>query len=241
MRLYTATDLEMPLYTATDLEMPLYTATDLEMPLYTATDIEMPLYTVTDLEMPLYTATDLEMPLYTATDLVMPFSELSGCFNPFKKKLKSMITNVDQAYPKLLSEKLHNKFCKLLLGVGNSELGRFLLHFDIAKSMIRYWHMLENLGSSFPLLKEACLDSKLLHESTIPLWYGSLNFFLKNVKGVGSLGSASNYSFKFLYKKNLYQYYEDQWRLQMHNCADGKLCRYNTFKTNFGLERYPIP
>lgn len=24
----------------------------------------------------------------------------------------------------------------------------------------------------------------------------------------------------------------------MHNCADGKLCSYSTFKTHFGLERY---
>ncbi|CAC5406266.1 unnamed protein product [Mytilus coruscus] len=84
-------------------------------------------------------------------------------------------------------------------------------------------HRLENLGSSFLLLKEAYLESKLLHESKIPSWYGSLNFFLKNIKGVGSLASASNYSFKCLYKKILYQYYEDQWRLLMHNCADGKL------------------
>ena len=69
-----------------------------------------------------------------------------------------------------LSERLHMKFCKLLLGVGKratnlatlSELGRFPLHFDITKSMIRYWHRLENLGSSFPLLKDAYLESKLL-------------------------------------------------------------------------------
>ena len=79
------------------------------------------------------------------------------------------------------------KFCKLLLGVGKratnlatlSELGRFPLHFDITKSMIRYWHRLENLGSSFPLLKDAYLESKLFFESKIPSWYGSLNYLQK--------------------------------------------------------------
>ena len=71
-----------------------------------------------------------------------------------KKKLNSQTFTVDQAYPKPFSERLHMKFYKLLLGVGKratnlatlSELGRFPLHFDITKSMIRYWHRLENLG-----------------------------------------------------------------------------------------------
>jgi hypothetical protein len=32
-----------------------------------------------------------------------------------------------------------------------SELGLFPLHFDIIKSMIRYWYRLENLDSNFTL------------------------------------------------------------------------------------------
>ena len=60
-----------------------------------------------------------------------------------------------------------------------SELGRFPLHFDIIKSKIRYWYRLENLGSSFPLLKEAYLDSKSLLQSKIPSWYGSMYFLLQ--------------------------------------------------------------
>ena len=68
-----------------------------------------------------------------------------------------MTTNVDQAYPKILSERLRIEFCKHLHGVTKrethfanlSQLGRFTLYFVIAKSMIRYWHRLNNLGSSF--------------------------------------------------------------------------------------------
>jgi hypothetical protein len=41
-----------------------------------------------------------------------------------------------------------------------SELGRFPLHFDIIKSMIRYWYRLENLDSNFTLLTDAYEESK---------------------------------------------------------------------------------
>jgi hypothetical protein len=33
-----------------------------------------------------------------------------------------------------------------------SELGHFPIHYQIIKQMIGYWHHLENLESSFPLL-----------------------------------------------------------------------------------------
>lgn len=44
-----------------------------------------------------------------------------------------------------------------------------------------------------------------------------INFLLRNIKEVSNLASSSNYSFKYLYKKILYQYYKDQRRLQLHN------------------------
>jgi hypothetical protein len=60
---------------------------------------------------------------------------------------------IDQIFSKLHCEKLHLKFCKFLLGVHKistnfavqSELGRFPLHFDILKQILRFWHRLENL------------------------------------------------------------------------------------------------
>jgi hypothetical protein len=69
---------------------------------------------------------------------------------------------LDQIYLNLEIEKLHIKFNKCILGVNKratnfatfSELGRFPLHFDIIKSMIRYWYRLENLDSNFTLLKD---------------------------------------------------------------------------------------
>jgi hypothetical protein len=44
-----------------------------------------------------------------------------------------------------------------------SELGRFPFHFDIIKSMIRYWYRLENL--------DAYEESKKLFEIKIPSWF----------------------------------------------------------------------
>ena len=77
---------------------------------------------------------------------------------------------IDQIFSKLHCEKLHLKFCKFLLGVHKkstnlaiqSELGRFPLHFDILKQILRFWHRLENLDSSFPLLKAAYKCTKHL-------------------------------------------------------------------------------
>jgi len=116
---------------------------------------------------------------HTIKPILLYGSEIWGCFNPFKKVLKKDDISFDKIYPNLFADKLHIKFCKFILGVNKkathfavlSELGRFPLHFDIIKSKIRYWYRLENLGSSFPLLKEAYLDSKSLLQSNIPSWY----------------------------------------------------------------------
>jgi len=183
---------------------------------------------------------------HTIKPILLYGSEIWGCFKPFKKVLKKDDISFDKIYPNLFADKLHIKFCKFILGVNKkatnfavlSELGRFPLHFDIIKSKIRYWYRLENLGSSFPLLKEAYLDSKSLLQSKIPSWYGSMNFLLQNIKGISDLATTTNFRFNRLYRKSIYQFYEEQWRKQRKKQADGKLCSYICFKTNFGLEKY---
>jgi hypothetical protein len=40
----------------------------------------------------------------------------------------------------------------------------FPLHFDILKQILRFWHRLENLDSSFPLLKAAYKCTNNLYE-----------------------------------------------------------------------------
>ena len=57
-----------------------------------------------------------------------------------------------------------------------SELGRFPIHYQIIKHMLGYWHHLENLESSFPLLKAAYNSSKNLFLLKKPSWYGSIHY-----------------------------------------------------------------
>jgi hypothetical protein len=76
-----------------------------------------------------------------------------------------------------------------------SELGRFPLHFDIIKSMIHYWHRLENLDSNFTLLKDAYEESKKLFEIKIPSWHGSITLLIKNIRGLKELSNVSKHKF----------------------------------------------
>jgi hypothetical protein len=124
-------------------------------------------------------------------------------YNPFKKRLQSNDLVLDQIYLNLEIEKLHIKFSKYILGVNKrathfatlSELGRFPLHFDIIKSMIHYWHRLENLDSNFTLLKDAYEESKKLFEIKIPSWHGSITLLIKNIRGLKELSNVSKHKF----------------------------------------------
>ena len=183
---------------------------------------------------------------HTIKPIILYSSEIWGYFNPFKKKLISDHPPIEEAFHDLKSEKLHLKFCKFLLGVSKkatnlatlSELGRFPLHFDIVKAMIRYWYRLENLDSSFPLLRYAYIESQSLHELKIPSWYGCVTVLSKAISGMNQLSTTSKFKFKTMYKKLVFQYYEKCWQQQMNKNKDGKLTSYVKFKTHFGLEKY---
>jgi hypothetical protein len=77
------------------------------------------------------------------------------------------------------------KFCRFILGVHKkstnfgvlSELGRFPIYYDIFQSMLNYWHRLETLDSTFPILQDVYITSKTLFESTS--WYGSIHTILE--------------------------------------------------------------
>jgi hypothetical protein len=81
---------------------------------------------------------------------------------------------------------VHKKSTNLAV---QSELGRFPLHFDILKQILRFWRRLENLDSSFPLLKAAYKCSKNLYEGKQPSWYGSVKHILQNMPSFGQPSS----------------------------------------------------
>ena len=129
---------------------------------------------------------------HTIKPILLYGCEIWGYFNPFTARLKKENISVDTIYSRILCEKLHIKFCKYILGVNRkstnfavlSELGRFPLHYDIVKHVLGYWHRLENIGSSFPLLKAAYNCSKKLFETKKTSWYGSINILREKMSGI---------------------------------------------------------
>jgi hypothetical protein len=47
-------------------------------------------------------------------------------------------------------------------------------NFNIVKSMLNYYLRLEKTGSTFPLLNDAYIESKLLHNAKKSSWYSSV-------------------------------------------------------------------
>ena len=83
---------------------------------------------------------------HTIKPILLYGCEIWGYFNPFTSRFRNGNIPIDQIFSKLHCEKLHLKFCKFLLGVHKkstnlavqSELGRFPLHFDILKQILRF-------------------------------------------------------------------------------------------------------
>ena len=95
---------------------------------------------------------------------------------------------MDKIYQNLKCELLHTKVCKVHIQSINvgvlSELRRFpiySLYYDILKYMLNYWHRLETLDSTFPILQDAYITSKTLFESKTTSWYGSIHTILEQI------------------------------------------------------------
>lgn len=90
---------------------------------------------------------------HTIKPILLYGCEIWGTFNTFSAKFRHGMQNLsfDQIYCKQKAELLHQKFCKYILGVHKkstnfavlSELGRFPLHFNVIKAMIRYYDRLK--------------------------------------------------------------------------------------------------
>lgn len=119
-------------------------------------------------------------------------------------------------------------------------MGRFPLWFDVIKNIINYWYRLENLESTFPLLKDAYITSKHLLQLNKPSWYGSVNLildFIPDIKDI-SKTSKSIANFKINMKKTLKSKFLEEWHKEKVKNSDGKLRTYVEYKTNFGKESY---
>ena len=180
---------------------------------------------------------------HTIKPILLYGCEIWGSFNPYTAKFRNGSVTLDKIYTNLIGEKMHIKFCKFILGVHSkttnfavlSELGRFPLHFDIAKAIINFWTRLENLDS-FPLLQDAYSHSKRLFVQNKSSWYGSFKQIIQSVPHISN-NNGTKFS-KERVKRILREVYVNLWNEQLHESSEGKLRTYTKFKINQGFEKY---
>jgi hypothetical protein len=157
-------------------------------------------------------------------------------------------------YDKLLFEKPHLKFCKILLGVHRlttnnavrGELGRYPLLLDIIISMVNFWHRLATLDMLDPtenLLVTECLPA-LSAQNKNKNWRYILKQMFSLQNTWDSPGEHSINQLKRQVKSHFTDLYQRQWQKDLWNDGNrngnqaNKLRNYRGFKTTFEIEPY---
>ena len=119
-----------------------------------------------------------------------------------------------------------------------SELGRFPLHYDIVRSLIRYWYRLENLSTEFTLLKDAYECSKKLYLNHMNSWHA----FMHKLRSIFDIHDdfvrLGKHKFKLVCNKSIKDYYVKDWYSNLHLFREGKLSTYVEMKQYWGYENY---
>lgn len=182
---------------------------------------------------------------HTLKPIILYNAEIWGSYNVSFKKLNNNDFDPDNFFKSLQCEKLHLKFSKSILGVHKrsvnfavlSELGRYPLHYDILKCLIRYWFRLENLDS-FPLLKDAYACCKTIHDNNKLSWYSLVKKALDYLNINLESKNYGPYAFKNFLKKKIQIKYSAEWYKSQNKLKDGKLQTFLKIKNNFGFENY---
>ena len=191
--------------------------------------------------------TSLHVFEHTIIPILLYGCEVWGSFNTFTARFRNSTPPLDHIYSKHFCEKLHIKFSKFILGVQKkctnfavlSELGRFPLCFNITKHMLSYWYRLDNLETSFPILKAAYMNSKNLHATKQQSWYGSINYILNTSLLCGNqLSKLKPATFKKRSSSLVKSHFIENWHKSKGTLSNGKLETYFLHKQNFGFEKY---
>ena len=94
---------------------------------------------------------------HTIKPILLYGCEVWGMLNPFTSKFRNTLLNFSRIFDKLPAEKLHQTFCKYILGVHSktsntavlSELGRFPIYFNIVKALVKYYYRLKTFSQIF--------------------------------------------------------------------------------------------
>ena len=109
-----------------------------------------------------------------------------------------------------------------------SELGRFPLHFNVIKAMIRYYDRLKKIEEMFPLL-HAYKEYISIDDSNHASWFSSIKFISNKI--AQSLDLKNNKISNAILNK----FFINEWNKNKEKFSDGKL---STVKKNFGFEKY---
>ncbi len=181
---------------------------------------------------------------HTLKPILLFNSEVWGSYCASNAKMRTF--DFENIFKNVSCEKLHIRFLKQLLGVHRksvnfavlSELGRFPLYYDIAKSVIKYWYRFENLSSDHPILKDAYICSKNLNNEGKHSWYTFVSKLLNHLDIKNDFLLYSKYKFKKITVTNLREKLLKNWYLLRSKYLDGKLCTYLNIKDHFGYENY---
>ena len=117
-------------------------------------------------------------------------------------------------------------------------MGRFPLHYDIVKSLIRYWYRLENLSTEFTLLKDAYECSKKLFLNHMNSWYAFIDKLHSIFNFNVDLTRIGKHKFRLLCNKSIMNHYVKDWYSSLHLYSEGKLSTYVKIKQKWGFESY---
>lgn len=150
-------------------------------------------------------------------------------------------------------EKIHTKFCKIILGVKKTscnfsailELGRFPLSSFMKTQVMMYFSRL-NTNKVNPLVTESLRVNKTLHQEGIYSWYTfASNIFkefgldMEDYKNFDKPFKEIKLTVKKQLNKVVRDNYENQFRQRLSKITDdSKLFLYSKLKQNIGMENY---
>ena len=134
-------------------------------------------------------------------------SEIWGTFKTNTKRYKTN-NSPEYLYEDAIVEKLHTKFCKILLNVNQkssnmavrAELGRYPIMITVLANILCYRVRLESAECT-GLLKESFLDDKMMADKGIQAWYSCSDEILKMTKL--DIATIQNLTTKTIRKKSI--------------------------------------
>ena len=186
---------------------------------------------------------------HTVLQVILYGCEIWGMENKNQRRTqKAENFKIETSYENLLLNKIEMKFCRMITGAGKfasnlgirSELGKFPLHIEIIKRMMRYkLHLLKATDNS--LLKEALVANEEINKAGAQTWSTWIDFVSNELDM--NISAVSKQSIKIMTNK-LHRNYKKYWHCQIYDDSrnkpgyKNKLRTYRKYKVEFEYEAY---